>query len=136
MANKKISNATAELIPTYRDAIPIAHTTDGSTYTPEKVTQQDLTKLRIVSKTSVYTVDPNDDVVLCDATGGVFTVNLPTAVGIAGVKKTIKKIDASGNAITVDPNGAQTIDGAATQLLSTQWAKVTVMSDGVNWQTV
>jgi len=136
MANKKVSNATAELSPTYRDAIPIAHTTDGSTYTPEKTTQQDLTKLRIVSKTSVYTIDANDDVVLCDATGGIFTVNLPTAVGIAGVKKTVKKIDSSGNAITVDPSGAQTIDGAATHSLSSQWAKVTVMSDGANWQIV
>lgn len=82
---------------------------------------------------SPYTATATDHTILGDATGGAITVNLPTAVGIDGRTYTIKKVDASGNAVTVDGDGSETIDGAATNALSTQWDSVTVQSDGANW---
>jgi hypothetical protein len=42
-------------------------------------------------------------------------------------------LDSSGNAVTVDGNGAETINGAATKALSTQYETVHIMSDGANW---
>lgn len=72
--------------------------------------------------------------VLCDATTAAFTVTLPTAA--AGLPVTIKKTDASANAITVATPGAETIDGAASTSVGTQWDYVTVVSDGTNWFVV
>jgi hypothetical protein len=85
------------------------------------------------TKTTTYTITVADSVILADATSAAFTVNLPTAVGITGRQYTIKKIDVSANAVTLDGNGSQTIDGATTRVLSTQYESVKVISDGANW---
>lgn len=85
------------------------------------------------TKTASYTIGASDSVIAGNATGGAFTVTLPTAVGIAGRQYTIKKIDSSGNAVTVDGAGSETIDGAATVALTTQWARTTIVSNGTNW---
>jgi hypothetical protein len=60
-----------------------------------------------------------------------FTVNLPTASGINIGRVYIIKNSGSGT-ITVDPDGAQTIDGAATFTLS-QYDSITIVSTGTNW---
>ncbi|HSC14498.1 MAG TPA: hypothetical protein VLI71_05235, partial [Gammaproteobacteria bacterium] len=49
------------------------------------------------------------------------------------LKLTVKKIDATANAVTIDGDGAETIDGAATQSLPAQWNAKTVQSNGVAW---
>lgn len=68
---------------------------------------------------------------LIDCTSGTFTVNLPTAVGISGRAYCIKN---SGNGvITVDPSGAQTIDGSTTYLINTQYDSIQIVSNGANW---
>lgn len=72
-------------------------------------------------------------VVTVDATGGARTITLPTAVGIRGKVYVIKKTDSSTNAVTVDPNGAQTIDGASTISLGARWLSAVIQSDGSNW---
>ena len=87
------------------------------------------------SPTTAYTATLADETLLCNATGGAFSVSLPTSVGIKGKRYTVKKTDASANAVTVDPSGAQTIDGAATHGLPAQWDSVTIISDGANWLT-
>lgn len=69
----------------------------------------------------------------CNATGGAFTITLPTAAGRIGQMFFFKKIDASANAITIARSGAETIDGATSQSLSTQYQAITVVSDGTNW---
>lgn len=84
-----------------------------------------------VSATS--TLGDGDYMVAVDASGGARTINLPTAVNRVGRVYVIKKIDSSVNAVTIDPNGAQTVDGAATLALALQWDRATVMSDGANW---
>ena len=83
------------------------------------------------SKTTTYTAVPGD-VIPCDATGGAFTVNLPAASGVVQ-SISIKKTDASINAVTIDGNASETIDGATTRLLSTQYEAVTLWSNGTNW---
>jgi hypothetical protein len=87
----------------------------------------------LANKTAAYTLTATDSVVTGDATSAAFTVTLPTAVGITGRIYTVKKIDSSANAVTVGTTSGQTIDGAATYVLSTRWQFVAVVSNGANW---
>lgn len=78
----------------------------------------------------------SDYLLLVNATAGAVTVNLPAAASSNGVYLIVKKTDASVNAVTVDADGAETIDGAATQVLSAQYDAVTVFCDGSGWWIV
>lgn len=71
--------------------------------------------------------------ILVDATGGAKTINLPAAASHTYRIYNIKKIDASGNAVTIDGAGAETIDGAATQVIAAQYDSYTIQSDGTEW---
>lgn len=84
------------------------------------------------TKTTTYTALAGD-VLLCDATGAAFTVTLPAAATVSGQSISVKKTDASANAVTVDGDGAETIDGATTLPLATQYTAVTLWSDGTSW---
>lgn len=84
-------------------------------------------------KTAAYTADAEDYTITCDATSAAFTVTLPAASGITGRIYVIKKTDASANAVTVDANASETIDGATTYSLAAQWKYVTIQSNGTNW---
>lgn len=83
-------------------------------------------------KTSTYTAVVGD-FVRTDASGGAFTVNLPTAVGIAGRQIKIAESANSTTAVTLDGAGSETINGAATQALTTAYGEKTLTSDGANW---
>lgn len=85
------------------------------------------------TKTANYTATTSDFYIWVDATGGAVTITLPTAIGNAGRTFVIKKIDSSGNAVTIDANGSQTIDGALTQVITTQYAAYSIASDNANW---
>lgn len=86
----------------------------------------------VAAKTGAYTATAADCVISGDATSASFTITLPTAVGITGRIYQIKKIN-SANTVTIDGNGAETIDGATTKDLTTQWSSYTLVSDGANW---
>lgn len=85
------------------------------------------------AKTTTYTVAATDYTLTGDATSAAFTITLPTAASVAGKIYVIKKIDASGNAVTVGTTSSQTIDGSTTYSLASQWKYVTVQSNGSNW---
>ena len=90
----------------------------------------------ITTNASVST-GQNNSVVLANATSGAITVTLPSAIAAgAAFIVTIKKTDSSGNAVTISPVLAQTIDGASSVALSSQWQVYQLVSDGANWQTV
>lgn len=78
-------------------------------------------------------VNATDDVILADATGGAITLNLPAAASSTNRRLVVKKIDSSGNAVTLDGNAAETIDGAGTLALATQWAHTTIVCNGTAW---
>lgn len=90
--------------------------------------------LPVTSSSAAYTVTDKDRVVvLTGTTGRTFT--LPTAVGIAGRQYWFKNGASADVDLTVDGNGDQTIDGAATFVLD-QHESVAVISDGANWLTL
>jgi hypothetical protein len=71
-------------------------------------------------------------IVLVDATAGAATINLPPANEMAAypITITIVKKDGSVNAVTVARNGADTIEGATTKVLSLQYGKIVLRSFG------
>ncbi len=80
---------------------------------------------------STYTI--TDDDYMVAVSGGTFTINLPTAVGVQGKLYVIKN-NGTGT-ITVDPNGSETIDGSTTVTLI-QNDSIQITSDGTNWTSL
>lgn len=70
----------------------------------------------------------------CDATSGPITVTLPAAAGNAGRLYFISKIDGTGNAVTIDGNGSETINGSLTKVLAAQYNAVILVCDGTGWR--
>ncbi len=93
-----------------------------------------LAPVQTVTASSV-TLNGEDHIVICDCTSNAITVNLPAA-STSGRIYSIKKIDASGNAVTVDGNGSETIDGATTATISSQYDDIRIVSDGSNWHII
>jgi len=83
--------------------------------------------LTVVAKTSTYTLSATDVVCLCT---GTFTITLPTAVGATGKTYYVKNV--GSGTITLDGDGAETIDGETTQPLQEN-DTAQVCSDGANW---
>lgn len=88
-------------------------------------------------KTSAYTVTSQDYIILVN-TGSAVTITLPTAVGIRGKQYIIKDYTgtANSNNITIATTGGQTIDGAAGSTISTNYGKLYVVSNNVNWSVL
>lgn len=89
--------------------------------------------LTVVTKTTTYTATTSDDVILVDSTSGAFTVTLYAASGNAGAKLTFIKISSDTNAVTIDGNASETINGNTTTTVDTQYEKLTLVCDGTNW---
>jgi hypothetical protein len=94
----------------------------------------------VVTKTSTYTVTNSDYTILCDASGGAFTINLPTAASFYNSTTTttggiliVKKTDSSANAITIEGDASELIDGELTKSLSIQWNSIVLQSNGTSW---
>lgn len=81
-------------------------------------------------KTGDYTATDTDFIINCDASGGSFTITLPTAAGRSGRRFVIKKIDSSGNTVTIDVEGGGTIDESTTIVISIQYESKTVGAEG------
>lgn len=87
-------------------------------------------------KTADYTIETTDGLILVDATAGPVTITLPDPT-LANIQVTVKKIDASANAVTIDGDGVN-IDGSGTQSLTAQYQAVTMASeeDTAQWWIV
>ena len=88
-----------------------------------------------VAKTGNYTATTADVVIRCDSSGGAFTITLPAASGNGGRFYIIQKTDSSTNAVTIDGNASETVEGATTYLLYKQNESLLITCDGSNWQT-
>jgi hypothetical protein len=72
----------------------------------------------------------------CNAASGAVTLTLPTAVRSFNSYR-LKKIDSSANACTFATTSNETIDGASTVSVTTQFTPiVSVSSDSSNWETL
>lgn len=82
---------------------------------------------------SSITLAATDHTVLCDCQLNNISVNLPTAVGIDGQIFVIKKVDTTGNFITIFPSGAETIDGASLHIINTANESIHVQAYSGSW---
>lgn len=89
-------------------------------------------KLNVRTITASGTANATDYLILVDATAGAVVVTLPALS--AGRAISVKKIDASANAVSIA--SAALIDGAASQPITPQYACLDVMCDGTTWWIV
>lgn len=86
--------------------------------------------------TSSDNASPWDHTILVDASGGPVTVTLPAKANLIGHVLNIKKIDSSANAVTIDGNSSETIDGATTVVFSTQYQCYTIHCGASEWSII
>lgn len=90
-------------------------------------------RVNVATATTTYAIPSSAGLVKFDATAGAFTATLPSASVNPGMVVRVDKVDSSGNAITIATTSSQTINGASTLSLTTQWLIKTLVSDGSNW---
>lgn len=81
---------------------------------------------------SPYTVLATDEYIRADATAGAVTIDLPAAAGASNRVLWIEAINVA-SVITLDPNAAELINGAATKTIGTAGRLVALSSDGAAW---
>lgn len=87
----------------------------------------------ITTISTATTLTSSHQTILADATGGAFTLTLPAASTCSGRIYRIKRINSGANAVTVDGNGSETIDGSLTAVFNAQYDGFTIQSNGTNW---
>jgi hypothetical protein len=86
--------------------------------------------LNVRSVAADTTATESDGVILCNCSAGPITVSLFSATR-EGRTLIIAKTDATANAVTVEPFGADHIELGTSLTLSTQFRKAILVSDGV-----
>lgn len=128
----QVAGWTSIVIPPKSSVFVRAHF-DGTNKFWAVVSDETLAKW-FLSKTANYTILPADEIIYVDATGGNVTITLPLA-NIVGTIKTkrfsIKRTDASANVVTINTQGTDTIETAASVTLGVMAAKEFI-SNGVN----
>lgn len=81
----------------------------------------------VIIKTAAYTARETDHTILVDASSAAVTIRLPRTQ--KGRVYAIKKTDSTANTVTIDPEGSQTIDGATSLVLSTQYDVAVLHAD-------
>lgn len=83
-----------------------------------------------------YTAGKEDHTLLANAAAGAFTITLPAPSSRANPYLVIKKTDSTSNAVTLDPFGAATIDGASTVSISSQYQMVILHASALGWHVL
>ena len=85
-------------------------------------------------QTSAYAAEAQD-LVLCNTSGGGFTVTLPLSASNKGATIIIKKISSDTNLLTVATSGSDVIDGHANELIAFSKTSMSIIADGISiWE--
>ncbi len=93
----------------------------------------------VLSKSSAYGIKVTDDMIVADATSASFALTLPLASAAPGKEFKIKQINSGAHTVTLQTSGSDTIDGAATVVLTPDgvtMASITVKSTGTTWYII
>lgn len=121
---------------TWSDARADLDDVDGSTTSlTARVAALESATLSIKYATTDYTILDDDgyDIVMVDSRGVAVTITLPTLTDNVGRKITVMA-EYLGGTITVDGEGAETIDGAASAVLQSKDDFVTVLGTSTEWK--
>lgn len=95
-------------------------------------------KLKRTATATNYTATSADYIIAVTSTASARTITLPAVAGTTGRVYVIK--DESGGAatnnITIDGNASETIDGATTKVINTNYGTSTIYSNGSAWFTI
>lgn len=95
-----------------------------------------VSSLPVKTITTTYTALLDDNLILADASGGSFTINLPPAAaaydGKRGHEYIIKVISITGM-VTIDGNGSEQVEFATNQPLTGQGARMRIQTNGTAW---
>lgn len=114
----------------------------GSTCNLATVNVADFQKLRgnVKSISSNYTIDNgvgNDFILMCDPTGGAFTITVPaSSAANAGRIVIIKNATSSTNNVAITRSGSDTIDGVITVGTGVAYFSVMLLCSGTNWYSI
>lgn len=89
-------------------------------------------RLPLTTKTANYTATTLDHIIRCDPSSGAFTLALPPTAGLSGFDLYIINVSGSVNAVTVDGDGAETINEQLTWVLGAHDA-IHIATEGSNW---
>lgn len=104
---------------------------DSSNWIEKTTTVTTAPTYTVVTKTASFTASTSEAALyLLDASSGAITVTMPTAASMGSRAFMFKRIDSTVNAVIIDGNGAETIDGQTTIDLVSQYDAVTVASSG------
>ncbi len=100
--------------------------------------------LSIIGSIAVNTVSPNidytatssDQVILVNALAGTVKVTLPAVTAVPGREYIIKKTDGSPNAVVIQANAAENIDGQNKVSLTLQYQSYSIVCDGTQWNII
>lgn len=100
-----------------------------------------LRRLRLPIRTVAIntTILDQDFTIEVDASLGNIVITLPTAASEFDVTTStgnvynIKKIDSTGNSVTIQPQGADTIDGLPNVVITAQDVNYMIQTDGTKW---
>ena len=93
-----------------------------------------LADVSVVSAAQTLNATHNGRLLLTSANGGAITQALPAVANVfAGYRVGIIKTDTSANAITVDPNAAETINGQTTWPIQRAWQAYWFVCNGSAW---
>lgn len=89
---------------------------------------------RAISGSGNQAVTVADHIIKVTTTTAPVTLDLPTAVGNTGLEYIIKRTGTQS--VTVEPNGAQSIDGVGNYVIGTADQLCHIVSDGANWLAI
>lgn len=137
--NVDIAGQTATTTPDDQDKILIHRTDDGNLYHIEYSnfvaglgTTKSIEEIT-ASKASSYAYK---DVTLGNAGSSSLTATLPPAADYTGKVLTFKKIDSTGNTVSIAGSGSQTIDGGSSKSLYYNYESISIISNGTNWYII
>lgn len=89
---------------------------------------------KTISAATTLAVSDLGSTIFANTQGGAFSVTLPPAANCAGRRLTFVRTGTGVNALTIDPNASEQVDGGATlATLDAARDTVTIESDGSNW---
>lgn len=92
-----------------------------------------LSRLAVVTVTTNYEIKTSDRIIFGDASAQPLFLDLPSAVGQAGLLFNIKRISSGDNDLFVRATPGETLDGESAVPLLLQWESMTVVSNGASW---
>ena len=93
-------------------------------------------RLESISITTDTSITVNYRMIIADASGNTIVGTLPLAADAANMLFVFIKTDSTANTVTVQAQGIETINGASSQAISSQWGVLRIFCDGIAFYIV